>query len=235
LDAFASAEARVSPSPVRPPRRVVLRDQIREALLERIFDGSYQPGKRLVETVVAKEFGTSQAPVREALRDLEALRLVQSEPFHGTHVRAFEARELLEIYPVRAVLEELAAREATSRLHGDVRALKRCLEGMRAAAAKGDSRREIHYDVEFHRLIVSAAGNDVLLRTWQSLAIESRTTMTVVAGSVDRAELAELHVPILEAIEREDPAAAGAAARQHFKYFGDRLRARLEAGHQPAE
>lgn len=217
--------------PARTVTRVVLRDQIREALLARIFDGTYQPGTRLVETVVAKEFGTSQAPVREALRDLEALRLVQSEPFRGTYVRAFELGELLEVYPVRAVLEELAAREATMRLHGDVRALKRCLEGMRAAAARGDSRREIQYDVEFHRLIVEAAGNGVLLRTWQSLAIESRTTMTVVAGSVDRTDLAERHVPILEAIERQDPASAGAAARQHFEYFSDRLRERLEAGH----
>ena len=217
--------------PARTVTRVVLRDQIREALLARIFDGTYQPGTRLVETVVAKEFGTSQSPVREALRDLEALRLVQSESFRGTYVRAFEPGELLEVYPVRAVLEDLAAREATMRLHGDVRALKRCLEGMRAAAARGDSRREIQYDVEFHRLIVEAAGNDVLLRTWQSLAIESRTTMTVVAGSVDRTDLAERHVPILEAIERQDPAGAGAAARQHFEYFSNRLRERLEAGH----
>jgi len=221
----------VTSRPARTVTRVVLRDQIREALLARIFDGTYQPGTRLVETVVAKEFGTSQSPVREALRDLEALRLVQSEPFRGTYVRAFEPGELLEVYPVRAVLEELAAREATMRLHGDVRALKRCLEGMRAAAARCDSRREIQYDVEFHRHVVEAAGNDVLLRTWQSLAIESRTTMTVVAGGVDRTDLAERHVPILEAIERQDPAGAGAAARQHFEYFSDRLRERLEAGH----
>jgi DNA-binding GntR family transcriptional regulator len=219
----------VSSRPVRPLGRIVLRDQIREALIARIFDGTYPPGRRLVETVVAREFGTSQAPVREALRDLEALRLVQSEPFRGTYVRAFEASELLEIYPVRAVLEELAAERATRALRGDVRPLERCLEAMRAAAAKGDSRREIHYDVEFHRQIVEAAGNSVLLRTWQSLAIESRTTMTVVAGSVDPAELAESHVPILEAIEGQDPARAAAAARQHFEYFAGRLQSGLEA------
>jgi DNA-binding GntR family transcriptional regulator len=210
-----------------------LRDQIRDALLERIFDGSYPPGSRLVETVVAKEFGTSQAPVREALRDLEALRLVQSEPFRGTYVRSFESNELLEIYPVRAVLEELAAREATARLAGDVTTLKRCLEEMRTAARDGDARREIRADVEFHRLIVAAAGNGVLARVWESLAIESRTTMTVVAGSVGAAELAELHVPILAAIERQDPAEAGAAARQHFEHFSERLRARLGVAGTP--
>lgn len=217
----------MSSSPSGKVGRVVLRDQIREVLLERIFDGTYEPGARLVETHVAKEFGTSQAPVREALRDLEALRLVQSEPFRGTHVRAFEARDLLEAYPVRAVLEELAAQQATLALRGDVRLLKACLEAMRTAASEGDSRRVIQHDVEFHRLIVEGAGNSVLLRVWQSLAIESRTMITVIAGSIDGTELAELHVPILEAIERQDPAEAGARARQHFEYFGNRLRPRL--------
>jgi DNA-binding GntR family transcriptional regulator len=218
----------MSSSPGGEVRRVVLRDQVREALLERILDGTFEPGTRLVETQVAKEFGTSQAPVREALRDLEALRLVQSEPFRGTRVRALEAQELLAAYPVRAVLEEFAAQQATLSLNGDVRALKDCLEAMRTAAAEGDSRREILYDVEFHRLIVEAAGNSVLLRVWQSLAIEARTTITVIAGSVSGTELAELHVPILEAIERRDAAEAGARARKHFEYFGSRLSARLQ-------
>ena len=74
---------------------------------------SSQPGERLVETRIAQELGTSQAPVREALRDLELLRLVESEPFRGARVRPFGDSELVEIYPVRAVLEELAARLAT--------------------------------------------------------------------------------------------------------------------------
>jgi len=217
----------MSSSPGGEVRRVVLRDQIREALLERILDGTLEPGTRLVETQMAKEFGTSQAPVREALRDLEALRLVQSEPFRGTRVRALEAREFLAAYPVRAVLEEFAAQQATLSLNGDVQALKDCLEAMRTAAAEGDSRREIQYDVEFHRLIVEAAGNSVLLRVWQSLAIEARTTITVIAGSVSMTELAERHVPILEAIERRDAAEAGVRAREHFEYFGNRLSARL--------
>src|SRR5438105_15193550 len=62
----------------RPLTRTVLREQLKEQLLARILDGEYEPGERLVETQIAKEFGTSQAPVREALRDLEALRLVQT-------------------------------------------------------------------------------------------------------------------------------------------------------------
>src|ERR671928_1603067 len=67
--------------------RAVLRDQIKDVLLQRILDGHYSPGQRIVETRVAEEFGVSQAPVREALRELEILRLVVSEPFRGARVR----------------------------------------------------------------------------------------------------------------------------------------------------
>ena len=82
--------------------RTVLREQVKELLLERILVGVYRPGDRLVETRIAQELGTSQAPVREALRDLELLRFVESEPFRGARVREVSAEELAEIYPVRA-------------------------------------------------------------------------------------------------------------------------------------
>src|SRR5687767_9053059 len=103
--------------------RTVLREQVKELLLERILAGDYRPGDRLVETRIAQELGTSQAPVREALRDLELLRFVESEPFRGARVREISPAELAEIYPVRAALEEVAAREAAVRLAGDTREL----------------------------------------------------------------------------------------------------------------
>src|SRR5688572_24294756 len=92
--------------------RTVLREQIKEILLERILRGELEPGERLVETRLARELGTSQAPVREALRDLQLLRLVESEPFRGARVRAVDDEHLLPVFPVRMALEELAAREA---------------------------------------------------------------------------------------------------------------------------
>src|SRR3954471_24155634 len=116
-----------------PVTRSVLRDQIKDVIVERILDGSYGPGARIVETRVAEEFGVSQAPVREALRELELLRLVVSEPFRGARVREITAAELAEISPVRAALEEVAARTAAPRLAGAVDALKTEVAGMRAA------------------------------------------------------------------------------------------------------
>ncbi len=203
--------------------RTVLREQVKQVLLERLLAGEYEPGERLVETRIAQELGTSQTPVREALRDLELLRFVESAPFRGSWVREVSPDELAEIYPVRGALEELAAREAASRLGGRVEALELELAAMRDAAERGDLQEQVEHDVAFHRLIVEAARNSILLEVWSSLRVETRTLVTALAAPLDQRELAETHVPILEALRTADPVAAGLAAREHLQRFRDLL------------
>jgi DNA-binding GntR family transcriptional regulator len=205
--------------------RVVLREQVKELILQRILTGIYAPGDRLVETRIAQELGTSQAPVREALRDLELLRFVESAPFKGARVRGISDDELLEIYPVRAALEELAAREAAVRLDGAVAALEAELDAMHKAADEGDLHTQVVHDVNFHRLIVEAAGNRILQDVWGYLRIESRTIITAVRTGMDGHEIAERHRPVLDALRDRDPERAGAALRRHLEEFAERLRA----------
>jgi DNA-binding GntR family transcriptional regulator len=204
--------------------RTVLREQVKELMLERILNGSYQPGERLVETRIAQELGTSQAPVREALRDLELLRFVESEPFRGARVRAVSAEELAEIYPVRAAIEEVAARAAAVRLDGRVEALEAELAAMRASADEGDLHGLAEHDAAFHRLIVEASGNSILLEVWTSLRIETRTAITALKTRVDGHEIVALHDPVLEALRARDPDRAGAALRRHVEHFGDLMK-----------
>ncbi len=201
--------------------RAVLSDQVKEILLKRILDGEYSPGDRLVEMHIAQEFEISQAPVREALRELEALGFVESEPYRGTRVRAVTKSELTEIYPVRAALEEVAARAAAVHLAGNVEALEAELEAMLAAAEKGDLYEEVQHDVEFHRLIVGASGNRVLQDMWRSLRIEARTLISVLKAHIGGYELAELHRPVLEALAEGDAEKAGSLLRNHVEYFGE--------------
>jgi len=89
--------------------RSVLAEQVKDRLLQDIMAGRYPPHSRIVETRVARELGTSQAPVREALRGLEALGLVEIMPFRGARVRRPSRDELLEAYAVRFALESLGA------------------------------------------------------------------------------------------------------------------------------
>jgi DNA-binding GntR family transcriptional regulator len=208
--------------------RTVLREQVRDVLLERILRGDLEPGERLVETRLARELGTSQAPVREALRDLELLRLVESEPFRGSRVRAVDDSQLLPVFPVRAALEELAASEA-ARNASDVRALDDELESMREAAAAADWRTQIAHDVAFHRTMVELAGNEPLLQSWLVLGVEVSTAFATYQTLWDQTELAEFHVPIVEAIRAGDSRRAGAEARKHVRRTERVVRQRIRA------
>jgi DNA-binding GntR family transcriptional regulator len=201
--------------------RTSLRAQIREILLARILNGAYKPGDRLVEMQIAQEFHTSQAPVRESLRELEALGFVESEPYRGTRVREVTKAELAEIYPVRAALEEVAAKAAAKRLAGNVEALEAELAAMHREASNGDLYEQVRHDVEFHRLIVEAAGSQVLLEAWKSLRIEARTLISSIATDLNPYELAERHRPVLEALAAGDGERAGALIRQHVEFFGE--------------
>jgi DNA-binding GntR family transcriptional regulator len=198
--------------------RGVLSDAVKERLLEGILDGTYPPGSRIVETRVARELGTSQAPVREALRDLEALGVVEISPFRGARVRRPSLDELLEAYVVRAELEALAARLAMPGLDGDEHAgLVGLLDEMLRCAADGDTIGEAAADAAFHAYLVDRAGNGTLRRVWGTLEPYSRTYINMAVRGADRQLMAELHRPILDAVRSGDAARAEAAIRQHFE------------------
>jgi DNA-binding GntR family transcriptional regulator len=204
--------------------RTPLREQLKEVLLKRILEGEYQPGERIIETRVAAEFGVSQSPVREALRELETLRLVVSEPHRGVSVRATTEKELLEIYPVRAALEETAGREAAKRLQREVGPIAAQLDAMRKDADAGSLEQLIIHDVQFHRLIVQAAGNTLLEELWESLRVHTRTTITLL-GIEDLHSVAESHQPVLDALAAGDAARAGRTLRRHIESFAKMVRA----------
>ena len=132
-------------------------------------------------------------------------------------MRAVDDSQLLPVFPVRAALEELAASEAARNANRDVAALDRELESMREAAAAADWRTQIAHDVAFHRTMVELAGNEPLLQSWLVLGVEVSTAFATYQTLWDQTELAEFHVPIVEAIRAGDSRRAGAEARKHVR------------------
>jgi DNA-binding GntR family transcriptional regulator len=200
-----------------PFTRSNLRAQIKDVILQRIVAGEYPPGARLIETRIAQELGVSQAPVREALRDLEQLGCIVHEPFRGCSVRAFSADELLEAFPVRAALEALAARLAAERITEDeLLELADLVDTMRAAALRGDAHDQSQANAAFHATIVRAARNATLERQWSFLEPFSRTYLTVSQPGLDLLALSERHVPILDALRARDGEVAADAMHRHL-------------------
>jgi DNA-binding GntR family transcriptional regulator len=197
--------------------RSVLADQVKERLLEAILDGSYPPDSRIVETAVAKELGTSQAPVREALRGLEALGIVEITPFRGARVRRLAPEELLEAYVVRSAIEALGARLAVPRLTDeDVAALLAIGDRMQDAARSGDRRAVAVIDASLREGIMERSGNATLLRVWRSLEPFSRTYITLAGPGSDPQWSADLHDPMLDAVRTRDAEALVSSIERHF-------------------
>ena len=204
--------------------RTVLADQVRDRLLEAILAGHYPPNSRIVETRVARELGTSQAPVREALRGLEALGLVEISPFRGARVRHPSTSELLEAYVVRSELELLGARLAVPLLtDADLAELVELGEEMQRAARTGDRHAVAIADAGFHARLVRAARNTTLERVWRALEPFSRTYLTLVVPGADTQWTADLHLPIIAALRRRDTATVVLALQQHFADVSARL------------
>jgi DNA-binding GntR family transcriptional regulator len=197
--------------------RSVLADQVKERLLESILDGTYPPDSRIVETAIAKELGTSQAPVREALRGLEALGIVEITPFRGARVRRLDPEELLGAYVVRSAVEVLGARLSVPQMtDGNIAELRRIGEELQEAARSGDRRAVAIIDASLHERIIELSGNQTLLRVWRSLEPLSRTYITLAGPGGDPQWSADLHDPILESIDRRDTEAVVRAIESHF-------------------
>ncbi len=145
-----------------------LREQIREHIVEGIVSGRWKPGERIVERRIAIELEVSQTPVREALRELEALRLIESAPNKGVRVRNLTAADLEEIYPVRA--GPGADRRGAGGASGWPRTARRWSRMSRRCTrrtARPTATAQVRHTVAFHRELVRAAGNCVLLHTWE--------------------------------------------------------------------
>lgn len=190
-------------------------DRIKKVILQRVCDGIYSPGQRLVELQIAKEFETSQAPVREALSELEAMRIVETEPYKGTHVREISSKEWQECLEIRGALEQLAAERMADRLKNKIDELRqKSLETIEAARKHNVQDYGIA-NVAFHRMIVEASDNQTLMIVWESLAAEIRMRSSVYASAMNLMEPAEEHLEITEAFAEGDNRYAGKLLKKH--------------------
>jgi DNA-binding GntR family transcriptional regulator len=197
--------------------RTVLRNQAKQVILDRILTGHYGPGERLVETQIARELGVSQGSIREALRELESVGVIEYAAFRGSRVVEPSREELLQAFPVRAALESLAAREAATRLtEPELKQLESEIQTMEEAAETGDARAQSLANARFHAQIVHAAGNPILERQWQMLEPFARTYLTVAHAEVDLNVLAGRHRPVLECLRGHDAEGAAAAMHDHL-------------------
>ncbi len=198
-------------------KRSLYREEIKEALMDAIVSGELAPGERIVETRWARELGVSQSPIREAIRELELIGLVENIPYKGCIVRKLTSKDIVDTYKIRIALETMAVCEA---VHHDMEELlpkmKEALVEMEEGANQGDMRRFIEADVSFHEAYVETSENMLLKRLWQQCYIRDTTRLSTLISPESLIKLAKRHKQIHQAIEDKDEELATEAIKMHF-------------------
>jgi DNA-binding GntR family transcriptional regulator len=202
-----------------------MQEIVYETIREAILTGRYAPGQRLVADDVAKELGVSRMPVREALHRLEAIGLVRIAPHRGAVVSELSAKEIVDIYHIRAVLEGLAARLAAAHLTpADFQRMQALLDEMAIAATQRDVSSVLRANRDFHEVIWTAAGSPRLHELLENLYDASqrfRNISILLPGRLE--QIIDEHRCIAQALAVGDIVAAERFANEHHRNTAQRL------------
>ena len=194
-----------------------------ERLREAIIMGELTPGTPLRLEDLARRLGMSISPIREAVRQLEALGLAEHVPHHGAKVMAIDVEELRELFSIRLALETMAVRRAAELFEtADADAARSHLVAYDEARRQGDIRDAVRAHGSFHFALYEAARSPWLLRlirpAWDSC--ERYRPVLLAKGAVqDRHE--ELDVKLLDACVAHEPARAAKALHDHLELAAD--------------
>ncbi|MET4638390.1 GntR family transcriptional regulator [Mycetocola sp. 2940] len=205
--------------------RTSLRQQALDALRRAISSGQLAPGTPLVETELSEMLRISRGTLREALRELQLEGLVSSGARGGLSVRHLNAKEIQDLFAVRAALESLAARTLSSLPDRStmIATLRDAIEIMARAEHDGLEER-IEADLNFHRTLVALTENETLVRSWQ--ALEGTIRMSIMFAGEDRAVSnmnVDRHTEIVDAIETGNPAEARTTIITHMDEAANNL------------
>ncbi|MEU1850525.1 GntR family transcriptional regulator [Streptomyces sp. NPDC019990] len=215
----------MSQEPVRPIRlpRETFASMVLDRLREDIIDGTVPAGTQLSEVELAKSFGVSRGPIREAIQRLVQEGLLRGEPHRRVSVPLLSKADIADIYLARTALESAAVQSiiASGKSEETFKALDDNVRAEAAAEASGDWQTAKKYDLEFHIILVAASGSQRLQRMFSTVISETRLCMEALTTEEAQHRLNQSpddihHRRISELIRDGDTAGALAALRKHF-------------------
>jgi DNA-binding GntR family transcriptional regulator len=161
----------LKPLGLKVASRRVLSDVVTDDLRQAIITHELEPGRRIAEDELALQMGVSRGPIREALMRLEREGLVTTERHKGARVASWEHEDILEIYSMRSVLEELAIEWACKNATAsDIEAMEDVLHHYAKLTEKQRTPSVVSsIDLEFHTALFAAAHHERLLQAWTVL------------------------------------------------------------------
>ncbi len=216
------------PDLVRPP---TLASAVIDWIKEGVLRGEFSPGTALPEVQLAKTLKISRGTVREALRALQDLGLVEVVPHTGAFVTRLTLQRAEEIFSLRALIEGFAARRAAETGRLDESAVARidaAFADLKMAAAQDQVFEVIHADMRLHWEIATTSGHGLLMEHLDSIQLQTRLAILYTKlYDTDPMGEAESHEPIVVAVRDRDPERLVGSLQKHISDSGHRLMRRL--------
>ena len=205
-----------------------LKEDVFDALHEKIVSGKYKPGEWLRQDDIATQLGVSMTPVREALDLLVAAGLAERVPYRGVRVREMVTKEVVEAYGLRMILEAMIAQEAAKNITPDqLKVLEKMLGDMRKNQSLKDVSHIRQLSREFHSIIAESSHNELLIKVYAVVANAFPDWLLYEAifrkpellkSSMD--DMQREHTAILDALKNHDPEKAIQKSIDHLMESG---------------
>ena len=204
-------------------------------LAGQLLNGRGRSGESVKVSEIAARYQLDEQSVLQILREFQTLGMVTLSGNVSAVFHSPSPKETQDAYEIRAALEEIGGRAAAPTLKGNTATLREELDAMRSAFRRLDLDSFVEHDVAFHRTILRASRNEILLRMWDSLAMDLRIRGAIGKVSKDLPEIVESHQPIIDALDRGRDREAGLLLRNHVETLLEFLkRSETDSGFQRA-
>jgi DNA-binding GntR family transcriptional regulator len=211
-------------------RRTTYKDQVIERIYDLVLDGYYLPGEQVKETQVAEEMGISRAPVREALRELIAVGIVEYRPQVGNFIALLSPKQIVDAYTTRGVLEGFAIMQTMESFdEDDLDQLNGLVESMERAALKGNRKKVVTIGGEFHDLLMHNNKNVQLAEYTERLSLKLHILFYRHWSTLyEPEEIGNRHRRIVRSLASRDAQRIEVTVREHYNETGSKIAALQE-------
>jgi DNA-binding GntR family transcriptional regulator len=201
------------------------KDQVIDHIYQLLLADQLKPGDRVKESLLALEMGISRAPIREALKELMTLGLIDYKPQIGNFLPVMTPKQIIDSYTTRGVLEGYAVMSASEHFTSqDLERLDHFVDDMGRAARNGEHKQVVDIGGDFHDFLVARSDNQQLLEYSNRLSLKLHVLFYKHWGMLYRAdEIEQRHRAIVTSIKERDKGRIEQVIRDHYVETGSKI------------
>jgi len=211
-------------------KKTTYKDQVVEYIYKEILKGNLLPKSQIKESHLAEELNISRAPIREALRELISIGIVEYRPRVGNFVVELQPKDILDTYITRGVIEGFAASVSVFKDFEIDNLYNMCIE-MESLAKENKNIELIDLGDRFHNIIVEKSNNNQIISFAKTLSIKSHLMFSKYWPKLYIPnQIKERHILIVDALKSKNPNEIEKSIRTHYEETGKKIAKLKEKG-----